>query len=107
MRCRIERLGRLRLAHRLGKAHLSNDMHLSLSAPELWYEADLEAEPPVPLAPFHAAGVTLPGTPFVIAGHNDHVAWGFTNLGADVQDLTIEHTRGTPTGAKFQTPDGT
>ena len=70
-----------------GKPLLSNDMHLSLSVPELWYEADLEAAKPAPLADFHAAGVTLPGTPFIIAGHNDHVAWGFTNLGADVQGL--------------------
>jgi penicillin amidase len=90
-----------------GKPLLSNDMHLSLSAPELWYEADLEAPNQPPLAAFHAAGVTLPGVPFVIAGHNDHVAWGFTNLGADVQDLYIEHTRSTPSGAEFQTPSGT
>ena len=90
-----------------GKPLLSNDMHLSLSVPELWYEADLQAANPAPLADFHAAGVTLPGTPFVISGHNDHVAWGFTNLGADVQDLYIEHTRGTASGAEFQLPNGT
>ncbi len=90
-----------------GKPMLSNDMHLSLSVPGLWYEADLEAPNSAALASFHAAGVTLPGTPFVIAGHNDHVAWGFTNLGADVQDLYIEHTRGTPSGAQYQTPSGT
>jgi penicillin amidase len=89
-----------------GKPMLSNDMHLSLSVPELWYEADLEAASHAPLAEFHAAGVTLPGAPFVIAGHNAHVAWGFTNLGADVQDLYIEHTRGTPTGAEYQTAGG-
>ena len=89
-----------------GKPMLSNDMHLSLAAPSLWYEADLEAANPAPLAAFHAAGVTLPGTPFVIAGHNEHVAWGFTNLGADVQDIYIEHTRGTPAGAEYQTSGG-
>ena len=85
---------------------LSNDMHLALSVPGIWYEADLDAQNPAPLADFHVAGVTLPGTPFVIAGHNAHVAWGFTNLGADVQDLYIEHTRGTPGGAQYQTADG-
>jgi penicillin amidase len=58
------------------------------------------------MAEFHAAGVTLPGAPFVIAGHNQHVAWGFTNLGADVQDLYIEHTRGTTSGAEYQTAGG-
>ncbi len=76
-----------------GKPLLSNDMHLALAVPELWYEADLQATNPAPQPAFHVAGVTLPGTPFVIAGHNDHVAWGFTNLGADVQDLVIEHSR--------------
>jgi len=81
-------------------------MHLSLSAPGLWYEADLDAAGAAPMAEFHAAGVTLPGAPFVIAGHNVHVAWGFTNLGADVQDLYIEHTRGTPSGAEYQTAGG-
>jgi len=81
-------------------------MHLSLSAPELWYEADLASARPAPLSDFHAAGVTLPGIPFVIVGHNEHVAWGFTNLGADVQDVYIEHMRGTPSGAQYQTAGG-
>jgi penicillin amidase len=89
-----------------GKPLLSNDMHLSLNVPELWYEADLEAARPAPMADFHVAGVTLPGTPFIIAGHNDHVAWGFTNLGADVQDLYIEHTRSTRNGAEYLTASG-
>ena len=75
-------------------------MHLGHGVPGVWYEADLQA------GSFHVAGVTLPGTPFVIVGHNDHVAWGFTNLGADVQDLTIEHTRGSGLGAQFQAADG-
>ncbi|HEY5055955.1 MAG TPA: penicillin acylase family protein, partial [Acidobacteriaceae bacterium] len=89
-----------------GKPMLSNDMHLALHIPDIWYEADLQAAQPAPLAAFHAAGVTLPGAPFIVAGHNDRVAWGFTNLGADVQDIYIEHTRGTPTGAEYQTSSG-
>lgn len=89
-----------------GKPMLSNDMHFALQAPGVWYEADLEAPLPAPLAAFHAAGVTLPGVPFIIAGHNDHVAWGFTNLGADIQDVYVEHTRGTPSGAQYQTAAG-
>jgi penicillin amidase len=89
-----------------GKPMLSNDMHLALTLPGTWYEADLQADLASPLVAFHAAGITLPGTPFVIAGHNQHVSWGFTNLGADVQDLYIEHTRGTPSGAEYQTPGG-
>ena len=49
-------------------------------------------------------GVTLPGTPFVIVGHNQHIAWGFTNLGADVQDLVIEQTRGAGSQPKSSSP---
>jgi penicillin amidase len=71
-----------------GKPLLSNDMHLTLTEPNLWYMADLRAPG------FHAAGVTLVGMPFVIAGHNEHVAWGFTALYADVQDLYVEKLDG-------------
>jgi penicillin amidase len=71
-----------------GKPLLSNDMHLGLTEPNIWFMADLSAPG------FHAAGVTLPGMPFVIAGHNEHVAWGFTALYADVQDLYVEKLDG-------------
>jgi len=71
-----------------GKPLLSNDMHLSLTEPNIWFMADLKAPG------FHAAGVTLPGLPFVIAGHNEHVAWGFTALMGDVQDLYLEELDG-------------
>src|ERR1035437_8462748 len=71
-----------------GKPLLSNDMHLGLTEPNIWFMADLNAPG------FHAAGVTLPGLPFVVAGHNEHVAWGFTALYADVQDLYIENVKG-------------
>ncbi len=89
-----------------GEPLLSNDMHLTLSIPGIWYAANLQADSASSGAPFHVAGVTLPGTPFVIVGHNQHVAWGFTNLGADVQDLYIEHLRGTGPEQEFQSPDG-
>jgi len=71
-----------------GKPLLANDMHLSLTVPNIWYMADLSAPG------LHATGVTLPGLPFVIAGHNEHVAWGFTALMGDVQDLYIEKLDG-------------
>jgi penicillin amidase len=83
-----------------GKPLLSNDMHLNHSVPGVWYEADLQSTGDN----FHAAGVTLPGYPFVIVGHNDHIAWGFTNLGADVQDLYIEHLRGSGSSAEYESP---
>ena len=38
----------------------------------------------------NVAGVTIPGIPFVIIGHNARVAWGLTNVGADVQDFFVE-----------------
>ncbi len=71
-----------------GKPLLSNDMHLTLREPDTWYIADLRAPG------FHAAGVTLPGLPLIVAGHNEHVAWGFTALYADVQDLYTEKLDG-------------
>jgi penicillin G amidase len=88
-----------------GKPLLSNDMHLSHSVPGIWYEADLEAPTPSG-ADFHVTGVSLPGVPFIVVGHNAHIAWGFTNLGADVQDVYIEHLRGTGESAEYESPDG-
>jgi penicillin amidase len=71
-----------------GKPLLANDMHLELSVPNIWYMADLS------MPGMHASGVTLPGTPFITAGHNDHVAWGYTALYSDVQDLYVEKLDG-------------
>ena len=87
-----------------GKPLLSNDMHLAHSVPGVWYQADLAS--PAPFGNFHVAGVSLPGFPFIIVGHNDHIAWGFTNLGADVQDIFIEHLRGSSPSEEFQSTDG-
>jgi penicillin amidase len=87
-----------------GKPLLSNDMHLTLRVPGIWYQTDLAA--PAPSGSFHVAGASLPGLPFVIVGHNDHVAWGFTNLGADVQDVFIEHLRGSGASQEFESADG-
>ena len=50
----------------------------------MWYEFHLVA------AGLNVAGVSIPGTPFVVLGHNAAIAWGMTNTGADVQDLFIE-----------------
>jgi penicillin amidase len=80
-----------------GKPLLSNDMHLAPNVPGIWYMADLRAPG------YHAAGVTLAGLPFVVAGHNDHVAWGFTALMADVEDLYIEKLDGK---GDYEGPDG-
>jgi len=66
------------------KPLLANDTHLDLMMPSIWYEVHLTAPG------WNVKGFTLPGAPMVIIGHNDHIAWGFTNNGADVQDLYIE-----------------
>ena len=80
-----------------GKPLLSNDMHLDHSIPNVWYEVHLQA------GDFNAVGVSFPGLPFVVGGHNQSIAWGFTNLGPDVQDLFIETFNAE---GKYQTPDG-
>lgn len=67
-----------------GKPILANDTHLELSIPPIWYEMHLTGPG------WNVKGITLPGAPLVVIGHNDHIAWGFTNNGADVQDLYIE-----------------
>jgi len=67
-----------------GKPLLSNDMHLTLLVPDIWYMIDLKAPG------YHVAGVTMAGVPGIIAGHNEHVAWGITALYGDVQDLYVE-----------------
>lgn len=56
-----------------GRALLANDPHLRLGIPGVWYLVDLHSPQ------MHVAGGTLPGTPGVILGHNDNVAWGATN----------------------------
>ena len=80
-----------------GKPLLSNDMHLGHQMPNLWYEAHLHS------GTFDVAGVTLPGMPYVIVGHNQRIAWGFTNVGPTVTDVYIENFNAQ--GA-YQTPSG-
>jgi penicillin amidase len=80
-----------------GKPLLSNDMHLGHQMPNLWYEAHLRS------GNLNVVGVTLPGMPYVIVGHNQRVAWGFTNVGPTVTDIYIENFNAQ--GA-YQTPGG-
>src|ERR1700728_3492070 len=69
-----------------GKAMLSNDMHLEHSIPDIWHEEDLQA------GSFHVTGVTTPGIPLIVEGHNDHISCGYTTLHGDVQDVYVEKT---------------
>jgi penicillin G amidase len=67
-----------------GKPLLANDTHLQLGMPALWYVVHLSAPG------WNVEGFALPGAPLVIIGHNDRIAWGFTNSNADVEDLYVE-----------------
>lgn len=66
-----------------GKPFLADDPHLGLGAPSLWFLMALEGPG------YRAIGATLPGVPGVVIGHNGRIAWGVTNVGADVQDLYL------------------
>ncbi|MGC4072767.1 MAG: penicillin acylase family protein [Nibricoccus sp.] len=68
-----------------GSALLANDMHLSLRVPNTWYRASLVFRD-AQKTEHRVTGVTLPGTPFIIAGSNGHIAWGFTNSNTDTVD---------------------
>jgi len=67
-----------------GKPLLANDPHLPHLLPAVWFAIHLKSPQ------LNVAGVSLPGMPFVILGHNEHIAWGMTNLWPDVQDLYRE-----------------
>jgi len=82
-----------------GKPILANDPHLELVMPGFWYLARLAT-------PEHTvSGGTLAGSPVVIIGHNERIAWGFTNTGSDVSDLFIEKIDPEDAG-KYLAPDG-
>lgn len=63
---------------------LANDPHLALQIPALWYENHLVG------GRYQVTGVSIPGAPGVLIGHNAHIAWGLTNAMTDVQDVYIE-----------------
>ncbi|MEJ7846828.1 MAG: penicillin acylase family protein [Pyrinomonadaceae bacterium] len=80
-----------------GKPLLANDPHLLASAPGIWYLSHLSTPA------MRVSGVTFPGVPGIVLGHNENIAWGATNVGPDVQDLYLE-TFGAD--GKYKTPDG-
>jgi penicillin amidase len=80
-----------------GAPLLAGDPHLAFGFPSIWYLARIETPDGV------LVGATAPGVPFLVLGHNGHIAWTFTTTGADVQDVFIE----TPAADnEYQTPDG-
>ncbi len=84
---------------RSGKPLLANDMHLALGHPNVWYLVGLHAPG------LDVVGMSLPGVPGVVAGHNRAVAWGFTNANLDDIDLFVERYAGGDPG-RYETPDG-
>ncbi|HNP36983.1 MAG TPA: penicillin acylase family protein [Woeseiaceae bacterium] len=84
-----------------GRAMVSNDMHLGLSVPNIYYRARFV----IPGARgIDLTGVSLPGTPFIVAGSNGHIAWGFTNSYGDYSDAIVLRPGKTP--GTYRTPDG-
>ncbi len=68
-----------------GKPLLANDMHLGFGLPGIWYQIHQIVEDSL-----NVSGVALPGAPVVIVGHNEHIAWGMTNLSIDDIDFYKE-----------------
>ena len=83
-----------------GRAMLCNDPHLQPSVPSVWFAAHVRAG-----KDFESTGVTLVGQPFPIIGHNERIAWGYTNSFADCQDLVIEQFDA-PAGNRYRTEAG-
>ncbi|MGA4866119.1 penicillin acylase family protein [Streptomyces lavendulocolor] len=73
-----------------GKPLLANDPHLAPQLPSLWYQMGLHCRSVSDKCRYDVSGYTFSGMPGVIIGHNQDIAWGFTNLGADVSDLYLE-----------------
>ena len=84
-----------------GRALVANDMHLGHSVPNVWYRARLIVDAP---GGIDVSGVTLPGAPFVVAGSNGRVAWGFTNSQGDWTDAVVVRPGRDPD--HYQTLDG-
>jgi penicillin amidase len=73
-----------------GMPLLANDPHLGIQMPSIWFQVALHCRPQSDACPYEVAGFSFAGVPGVIIGHNDKIAWGFTNVGPDVMDLYIE-----------------
>ncbi len=86
---------------RNGRALMSNDMHLGHNVPNIWYQARLVVDGDDAR---DVTGVTLPGTPFVTAGSNGSIAWGYTNSYGDWSDAVLLRP-GTKPGT-YKTPQG-
>lgn len=81
-----------------GKPFLCNDMHLVLTLPTIWYEAHLAG------GGLNVTGVSMPGIPYILVGHNERISWGITLAFTDCEDLYLEKFE--PDGNHYHTPQG-
>jgi penicillin amidase len=72
-----------------GAPLMANDPHLGASIPSIWYQIGLHCAPKGPECEYDAVGVSFAGAPGIVLGHNDRIAWAFTNVGPDVMDLFV------------------
>ena len=89
-----------------GGALLANDPHLGIAMPSIWFINGLHCATVGDACPYDVAGVSFPGVPGVVLGHNARIAWGATNVDPDVQDLVIE-TIDPADPTRYLAPDGT
>ena len=78
-----------------GQPLLANDPHLGTRLPGIWYQNSLTCVEVSTECPMRVSGFSFPGLPGVVIGHNEHIAWGLTNLGPDVSDFYLERLDGT------------
>ncbi len=83
-----------------GKPLLANDTHMAMGMPSLWYENGLHG------GRFNSVGMTFPGVPLVVTGHNARIAWGMSNLNPDTQDLYIEKFDNPTSPTKYEYQGG-
>ena len=79
-----------------GKPLLANDPHLSTRMPSTWYLVHISA------GTYETIGASIPGTPAIVLGRNRFIAWGATNVAADVEDLYQEKLDPTGRFAEFR-----
>ncbi len=79
-----------------GMPILANDPHLTHMMPSIFWQVHIKG------AGYNVFGVTFPGMPFVVLGHNRHVAWGLTTTRADVQDIYVEKFNSTGNKYKYK-----
>jgi penicillin amidase len=86
-----------------GRPVLANDPHLAIQMPSIWYQNGLHCIETSETCPYQLVGFSFPGTPGVVVGHNERIAWGVTNQSADTQDLFIEKVNpADPTQYEFE-----